>query len=272
MSSVRTKLDSYKLLPKWIRYLSSYLNLFLCSVLLKPKIYGRKNIPQNGPYIVAINHFHIFDPALVAYAIRKPISFLAASDQDIDWQVLIAGKLYGFIPTNRQKLAPSTIKKAIQALQKGVPSEAITVFGMTQLGYYSRPRWITENPKTYIDSGYSGNLGFAFPTALGAKVGNPGKDVVCVSGDGGFMYNSSEISTAVKYGINLVTVIYNDGHYGNVARDLDDDFGGDYETEFSNPDFVKLAEAYGAIGLRAADPFDVQNVIPRALDLSLIHI
>ena len=119
MSSVRTKLDSYKLLPKWIRYLSSYLNLLLCSVLLKPKIYGRKKIPQNGPYIVAINHFHIFDPALVAYAIRKPISFLAASDQDIDWQVLIAGKLYGFIPTNRQKLAPSTIKKAIQALQKG---------------------------------------------------------------------------------------------------------------------------------------------------------
>ena len=119
MSSVRTKLDSYKLLPKWIRYLSSYLNLLLCSILLKPKIYGRKNIPQNGPYIVAINHFHIFDPALVAYAIRKPISFLAASDQDIDWQVLIAGKLYGFIPTNRQKLAPSTIKKAIQALQKG---------------------------------------------------------------------------------------------------------------------------------------------------------
>ena len=119
MSSVRTKLDSYKLLPKWIRYLSSYLNLLLCSVLLKPKIYGRKNIPQNGPYIVAINHFHIFDPALVAYAIRKPISFLAASDQDIDWQVLIAGKLYGFIPTNTQKLAPSTIKKAIQALQKG---------------------------------------------------------------------------------------------------------------------------------------------------------
>ena len=119
MSSVRTKLDSYKLLPKWIRYLSSYLNLFLCSVLLKPKIYGRKNIPQNGPYIIAINHFHIFDPALVVYAIRIPISFLAASDQDIDWQVLIAGKLYGFIPTNRQKLAPSTIKKAIQALQKG---------------------------------------------------------------------------------------------------------------------------------------------------------
>ena len=156
----------------------------------------------------------------------------------------------------------------IQSLREGAPSDAIMVFGMTQLGYYSRPRWVTENPKTYIDSGYSGNLGFAFPTALGAKVGNPNRPVICVSGDGGFMYNSSEISTAVKYGINLVTVIYNDGHYGNVARDLDDDFGGAYETDFVNPDFVKLAEAYGAIGIRAKGPLDVKNVIPKALKLN----
>ena len=156
----------------------------------------------------------------------------------------------------------------LRALQEGAPDDAIMIFGMTQLGYYSRPRWITENPKSYIDSGYSGNLGFAFPTALGAKVGNPDKPVICVSGDGGFMYNSSEISTAVKYGINLVTVIYNDGHYGNVARDMDDDFGGTYETDFVNPDFVKLAEAYGAVGIRAEGPLDVKNVLPKALAMN----
>lgn len=156
----------------------------------------------------------------------------------------------------------------LRALQEGAPDDAIMIFGMTQLGYYSRPRWITQNPKSYIDSGYSGNLGFAFPTALGAKVGNPDKPVICVSGDGGFMYNSSEISTAVKYGINLVTVIYNDGHYGNVARDMDDDFGGTYETDFVNPDFVKLAEAYGAVGIRAEGPLDVKNVLPKALAMN----
>ena len=156
----------------------------------------------------------------------------------------------------------------LRALQEGAPDDAIMIFGMTQLGYYSRPRWITENPKSYIDSGYSGNLGFAFPTALGAKVGTPDKPVICVSGDGGFMYNSSEISTAVKYGINLVTVIYNDGHYGNVARDMDDDFGGTYETDFVNPDFVKLAEAYGAVGIRAEGPLDVKNVLPKALAMN----
>ena len=85
MKSVRTKLDSYKLLPKWFRYLTSYVNLFLGSILVKAVVRGRQYIPKQGSYIIAINHFHIFDPALVAYSIRKPISFLAASDQEIDW-------------------------------------------------------------------------------------------------------------------------------------------------------------------------------------------
>ena len=170
--------------------------------------------------------------------------------------------------TNSDEESNQPQEDYLRALQEGAPDDAIMIFGMTQLGYYSRPRWITENPKSYIDSGYSGNLGFAFPTALGAKVGNPDKPVICVSGDGGFMYNSSEISTAVKYGINLVTVIYNDGHYGNVARDMDDDFGGTYETDFVNPDFVKLAEAYGAVGIRAEGPLDVKNVLPKALAMN----
>ncbi len=170
--------------------------------------------------------------------------------------------------TNSEEEINQPQEDYLRALQEGAPDDAIMIFGMTQLGYYSRPRWITQNPKSYIDSGYSGNLGFAFPTALGAKVGNPDKPVICVSGDGGFMYNSSEISTAVKYGINLVTVIYNDGHYGNVARDMDDDFGGTYETDFVNPDFVKLAEAYGAVGMRAEGPLDVKNVLPKALAMN----
>ena len=174
----------------------------------------------------------------------------------------------------RRRLADSDDEKSrpqedyLEALQAGAPSDAVMIFGMTQIGYYARPRWTTENVKSYVDSGYSGNLGFSFPTALGAKIGNPGKPVICVSGDGGFMYNSSEISTAVKYGINLVTVIYNDGHFGNVARDLDSDFGGDYESEFVNPDFVKLAEAYGAVGLRANDPVDVKDLVPEALEMN----
>jgi acetolactate synthase-1/2/3 large subunit len=81
------------------------------------------------------------------------------------------------------------------------------------------------------------------------------------------MYNSSEISTAVKYGINLVTVIYNDGAYGNVSRDMDDDFGGQYESNFVNPDFVKLAESYGAVGIRCNTPDEIDHIITKSLAL-----
>ena len=156
----------------------------------------------------------------------------------------------------------------LNLIREGTPKDSFFIAGMTQLGYYSRPHWKTYFPKTYIDSGYSGNLGFSFPTSLGVKIGNPDKPVVCLSGDGGFMYNSSELSTAVKYGINIVTIIYNDGAFGNVARDLDDDFGGTYETSFTNPDFVKLAESYGAIGLRANEPKEISNLITEALTLN----
>jgi acetolactate synthase-1/2/3 large subunit len=141
------------------------------------------------------------------------------------------------------------------------------VFGMTQLGYYSRPHWPTYHPKTYLDSGYSGNLGFAFPTALGAKVGRPDLPVVCVTGDGGFGYYLTELSTAVKYGINVVTVVFNDNSFGNVARDLDQDFGGQYEAALHNPDYMKLADAYGVTGMRTEKPTDVGSLIADAVKL-----
>ncbi|MDE0001459.1 MAG: thiamine pyrophosphate-dependent enzyme, partial [Rhodospirillaceae bacterium] len=141
----------------------------------------------------------------------------------------------------------------LEALQRGTPDDAFTIWDVTQFGFYSRTHWQVNQPNTYIDSGYSFNLGYAFPTALGAKVAQPDRPVVCVAGDGGFLFNSSELSTAVKYGINVTTVVFRDDSFGNVARDLDDLFGGTHGTDLLNPDFVKLAESFGAIGMRADD-------------------
>ena len=92
-----------------------------------------------------------------------------------------------------------------------------------------------NHPKTYIDSGYSFNLGFAFPTALGAKVARPDRPVVCIIGGGGFTFNAAELATAVQYGINVVTIVFRDDAYGNVSRDLDEMFDGTYETDLLNP-------------------------------------
>ena len=155
---------------------------------------------------------------------------------------------------------------ALKAMRSGIPDDGFTVWDVTQFGYYARTHWPVNQPKTYIDSGYSFNLGYAFPTALGVKVAKPDRPVVCMTGDGGFMFNSSELSTAVQYGINVVTVVFRNDSYGNVARDLDDAFGGAYGTELHNPDFVRFAESFGAVGMRADDPMELETLIPLALE------
>ena len=152
------------------------------------------------------------------------------------------------------------------AIQDAYPDDATGIWGMTQLGYYSRQHFEVDRPWSYIDSGYMGTLGYAYPTAIGAKVGVPDRPVICIVGDGGFMYASGELSTAVKYGINVVAVVFNDGAYGNVARDLDQDFGGSYESDFVNPDFVAMAQAYGGQGFLATSPEELTSAIRSAID------
>jgi acetolactate synthase-1/2/3 large subunit len=138
---------------------------------------------------------------------------------------------------------------------------------MTQMGYFSRPFFPVYQPRTYITSSYSGNLGFEYPTALGAKVATPNRPVVMISGDGGFLYYAQEMATAVQQGINVVAVVFNDNAYGNVARDLDEHWGGKFAAELHNPDFVRLAEAYGAVGRRAKEPAEVGKLIADAIQM-----
>ena len=143
----------------------------------------------------------------------------------------------------------------LAAVRSALPDDGILIAGMTQLGYYSRAYFPVYEPRTFITSSYSGNLGYAYPTALGAKVAQPDKAVVALSGDGGFLYNSQELATAVQYGINAVVVVFNDNAYGNVLRDQRNRFTGrTIGAELHNPDFMKLADAYGVNGVRAETP------------------
>ena len=154
----------------------------------------------------------------------------------------------------------------IKSLRAGAPENTILVAGMTQIGYYSRPFWPVYEPRTYLSSSYSGNLGYAYPVALGAKVARPDRPVVSVSGDGGFLFNAQELSTAARHGINVVAVVFNDSSYGNVARDLDESWGGQYGAELTNPDFMKLADAYGVVGMRAKEPTEVGRLVREAIE------
>ena len=156
----------------------------------------------------------------------------------------------------------------VRAIRAAMPDDGIFIAGMTQIGYYSRSFFPVYEPGTYLTSSYYGNLGFAYPVALGAKVAKPDTAVVAVSGVGGFLFNSQELATAVQHKINAVVIVFNDNAFGNVYRDQINRFDGrTIGSELHNPDFVKLAEAYGARGVRADGAEQLESKLKEALSI-----
>ena len=141
--------------------------------------------------------------------------------------------------------------RIIEDMRAALPDDAIVVSGVTNIGYWSNIFYEVRQPQTYITSGYFGTLGYAFPTALGAQVGRPDRKVVALCGDGGFMYSPQELSSALRHGINAVAVVFNNGAFGASEWDQTHRYGGNYiGTDLHNPDFVRLAESFGAVGMR----------------------
>ena len=141
----------------------------------------------------------------------------------------------------------------VDAMRSALDDDAIVVSGVTNLGYWSNVAFPVRQPRTYITSSYFGTLGYAFPTALGAKVACPGRQVVALCGDGGFMFACQELSTARAHGINVVAVVFNNDAYGASRWDQAHRYGGRFiATELENPDFMKLADAFGVVGLRTS--------------------
>lgn len=147
-----------------------------------------------------------------------------------------------------------------------LPEDGIFVDEVTQVGFVSWYGFDTYAPRQHITAGEMGTLGYGYPTALGVAVGNPGKKVVQVSGDGGFMFNASELSIAAQYNIPLVTIIFNDNTFGNVQRQQDEWFEGRRIcSDLHNPDFCKLAELYGISSYSADSPATLKPVLEKAL-------
>jgi acetolactate synthase-1/2/3 large subunit len=153
----------------------------------------------------------------------------------------------------------------INTLRKELSDDAILVAGVTNIGYWCHLAYQAKRPRTYLTSSYFATLGYSFPTALGAKVAAPDKQVVSVVGDGGFMYALAELATAVRYGINLITVVFTDNAFGSTKSDQQVNFQGRiFGTELNNPDFARLAELFGAKGLKA-EPEHLGKALAEAL-------
>ena len=167
-----------------------------------------------------------------------------------------------FAPHNQ--LEPQ--RSLTNAVREAVRHDGIVVQGMNQMGYYSRNYLPMYVSRTYLTASYHGTLGHAFPVGLGAKIASPDRAVVVLSGDGGFLYNSQELATAVQHRIPVVVVVFNDNAYGNVLRAQLEEFGGHVlGSRLHNPDFTALAQSYGARGVKAEGAVELKAALQEAL-------
>ncbi len=155
----------------------------------------------------------------------------------------------------------------IDTLSKITDDDAIIVSDVGQHQMWVAQFYKFNHPRTHITSGGLGTMGFGFPAAMGAKFACPDKQVVCVSGDGSFQMNMQELSTAVEYEMDLKIILLNNGHHGMVRQWQTMFFGGNYSSSRFGvlPDFVKLAESFGAKGLRVDKPDQLEATLKEGL-------
>jgi acetolactate synthase-1/2/3 large subunit len=154
----------------------------------------------------------------------------------------------------------------LAAIREVLPRDGFFVEELCQAGFASYFAFPVLAPRTYVTPGFQGTLGFGFPTALGVKAACPERAVVSISGDGGFMFGVQDLATAVERNLGVVAIVFNNNAFGNVRRDLKRLYTGEaLGANFRNPDFAKLAEAFGAGFYRAISPDDLKPKLADAL-------
>ena len=134
----------------------------------------------------------------------------------------------------------------------------------------------THHQHGFVGPGYQGTLGFGFATALGVQAADPARAVISVNGDGGFSWTLPELSTARRYGLGLVAIVFEDGHFGNVRRIQKTSYGARYfANDLTNPDYRRLAGAFDVGFATAHDPDELAALLPSLLaarEPVLVHV
>ncbi len=153
----------------------------------------------------------------------------------------------------------------LAAIRDALPEDGIYVDEVTQIGFVARLAFPVYKPRTFLSPGFQDNLGWGYATALGAQHARPDVPVVSINGDGGFLYTANELATAIRHRIPLTAIVFADGAFGNVRRIQEEQYGNRLiACDLANPDFVKYAESFGAMGLRARTPDELRAALQRS--------
>lgn len=159
----------------------------------------------------------------------------------------------------------------IEACSEATKREAIVVTDVGQNQMWAAQYYSFAKPRSILSSGGLGTMGYGLPAAMGAALGCPERTVLCITGDGGFQMNSQELATAVYYKLPIKIILLNNGFLGMVRQWQDLFFDKRYaHTQIGdgNPDFVRLAESYGAIGMRITQPEDVKSALAESMTVN----
>jgi acetolactate synthase-1/2/3 large subunit len=162
----------------------------------------------------------------------------------------------------------------LETIRAAVPAHAVTAWDMTILAYWAGAHFPVLEPRTFLYPLGSGTLGYAWPAALGASLARPGRPVLAVVGDGGFLYGSQELAAARQYGLETVVLVVDDGGYGILREYQRESFGETTAVDLEEPDFLALAEAYRVPAERTT-PEDLGAALERAFvhdGPALVHL
>lgn len=221
----------------------------------------------------------------LAIAKTHPVAVGVVGDVGVTARALQAGLPDGYAPEDQRPAVAA--RKAIWAVEKAnrerddrgagvsgaalfeactrlVPDDAVIAVDVGN-NTYSFGRYFECSGQSVLMSGYLGSIGFALPAAIGAWAAAPERPIVAVAGDGGFGQYMAELTTAVKYGMNITVVLVNNKELGRISSEQREERHLVWATELHNPDFARYAENCGALGVRVTDRSQLDDAIGRAL-------
>ncbi|MGW1372356.1 acetolactate synthase 3 large subunit, partial [Providencia hangzhouensis] len=169
----------------------------------------------------------------------------------------------------RYETSPTKVKpqQAIEMIYRLTKGEAYVTSDVGQHQMFAALYYPFDKPRHWINSGGLGTMGFGLPAALGVKLAHPKSTVVCVTGDGSIQMNIQELSTALQYGLPVLVLNLNNGFLGMVKQWQDMIYQGRHSQSYmqSLPDFIKLAQAYGHVGISITTPDELEEKLKQAL-------